>query len=89
MSKCIIIPVFNEYENINITNFNFTSKDFDKFYKDKFFDLIIGNPPYLSLEKGFLKNEIEDYKKEFATIFKVYDIFGIFIEIIIFSKVGS
>jgi hypothetical protein len=69
-----------EKENINITNFDFISKDFDIFYQDIKFDLIIGNPPYLSLEKGFLKEDIEEYKKEFESIFKVYDIFGIFIE---------
>ena len=33
MSKCIIIPVFNEYENINIL--------LDEIYKNDFKDLII------------------------------------------------
>ena len=33
MSKCIIVPVFNEYENINIL--------LDEIYKNDFKDLII------------------------------------------------
>ena len=68
------------YSDLNITNFDFIEKDFDHFYSDFKFDLVIGNPPYLSLEKGFLKEDIERYKREYHSIFKVYDIFGIFIE---------
>jgi len=66
--------------SLNITNFDFLSKNFTNFYENLKFDLIIGNPPYLSLEKGYLKEQIENYKKEFKGIYKVYDIFGLFIE---------
>lgn len=66
--------------DFNISNFDFLSNEFNIFYKDIKFDIIIGNPPYLSLEKGFLKETIDLYKKEFKSIYKVYDIFGIFIE---------
>jgi hypothetical protein len=69
-----------ENKDINITHFDFLSEEFNEFYKNFKFDLIIGNPPYLSLEKGFLKEAIELYKIEYKCIFKVYDIFGIFIE---------
>lgn len=66
--------------DFNVSNFDFLSIDFNNFYSNIKFDIIIGNPPYLSLEKGFLKETIDLYKKEYKTIYKVYDIFGIFIE---------
>ncbi len=43
------------------------------------FDVIIGNPPYLSTEKGLI-NEVEYFKEKYQTMEKIYDIFGLFIE---------
>jgi len=43
------------------------------------FDVVIGNPPYLSIERGFLE-DVSYFKDHYKTIEKIYDIFGLFIE---------
>ncbi|MDD5610951.1 MAG: N-6 DNA methylase [Candidatus Omnitrophica bacterium] len=43
------------------------------------FDVIIGNPPYLSIERGLLE-DLQYFKEKYRTIEKIYDIFGLFIE---------
>jgi adenine-specific DNA-methyltransferase len=43
------------------------------------FDVIIGNPPYLSIERGLLE-DLDYLKSKFSTIEKIYDIFGLFLE---------
>lgn len=44
------------------------------------FNLVIGNPPYISSERGEFQALLPTYKKYFNTIYKVYDTFGLFIE---------
>ena len=47
--------------------------------KNPGFDVIIGNPPYLSIERGLLE-DIGYLKSKFTTIEKIYDTFGLFLE---------
>ncbi len=63
---------------ISEKSFNWKN-EFSEVFKQDGFDIIIGNPPYLSTEKGLI-NEIEYFKKTYKTIEKIYDIFGLFIE---------
>lgn len=51
-------------------------------YKDKKFDVIIGNPPYLATEyiKKFTPLELPLYKKEYLSAYKQFDKYFLFIE---------
>jgi type I restriction-modification system DNA methylase subunit len=53
--------------------------EFEEVFKNGGFDVIIGNPPYLSIERGLI-GEIEFFKEKYQTIEKIYDVFGLFIE---------
>lgn len=44
------------------------------------FDAVIGNPPYVSSERGEFQLLKDAYQKKFTCIFKIYDLFGLFIE---------
>ena len=48
--------------------------------KDISYDIILGNPPYLSLENKDLSASIDVYRNKYKSIYKVYDLFGLFIE---------
>ena len=58
-------------------------------YKDKFpqimerggFDAIVGNPPYISVQSGFIDEKTYSYlRNNFQTMEKISDFFGLFIE---------
>lgn len=45
------------------------------------FDLVVGNPPYISSEQGeFQKNE-HAYRSRFSCVYKIYDTFALFTEL--------
>jgi len=45
------------------------------------FDVIIGNPPYVSYQSNLLSEEdIQYFKNTFETSYKIYDLYGLFIE---------
>ncbi len=68
------------------------NKEFPKIMKNGGFDIIIGNPPYLSFQnKFFNEEEIKFFKKNYKKVYKIYDAFALFIEKAIFllQKHGS
>lgn len=54
-------------------------EEFPEVFKQGGFDCIIGNPPYLSIERGLLE-DLHYFREKFSTIEKIFDIFGLFIE---------
>ncbi|MBD3359804.1 MAG: N-6 DNA methylase, partial [Candidatus Buchananbacteria bacterium] len=67
------------FKNLDkIKPFNY-SVAFCEIFKDGGFDAVIGNPPYLSIERGLI-DDINFFKDTYETLHKIYDIFGLFIE---------
>lgn len=54
-------------------------EEFPNVFAQGGFDVVIGNPPYLSIERGLL-DDVAYFKDKYSTIEKIYDIFGLFIE---------
>tara|TARA_Y100001960_G_scaffold321323_1_gene395857 strand:- start:77551 stop:79164 length:1614 start_codon:yes stop_codon:yes gene_type:complete len=85
LSLLIAVYTLEHQEDIKNDDLNFYNLDFTTIESRSLFNqvnpnIIIGNPPYLSIEKGFVSSEIERYKSDFDCVFKVYDLFAIFIE---------
>ena len=54
-------------------------KEFPQVFEKGGFDVVIGNPPYVNVEKMSAKDK-EYYKKEYQSFFKRSDLFALFVE---------
>jgi len=70
-------------DNIEIANkvaFNWNEK-FRSIMQNGGFDVVIGNPPYISFQNNyFTKLEIDFFNKTYNTVYKIFDAFALFIE---------
>lgn len=81
--KCLlIIKVFTITGKIYNFNFNLSAKDFlkESSIEKDFFDLIIGNPPYLENRKLNKYYDKEILKKKYCTAVGRFDIYSLFVE---------
>ena len=67
-----------DLKRLNPMNFQRTFKEvFDK----GGFDAIVGNPPYISIQSGFISDDIYNYlKARYSTMERISDFFGLFTE---------
>lgn len=55
-------------------------EEFPEVFVQGGFDVVVGNPPYLSVKRGLPVKEAEYYRKHYSTAQKQFDVFEIFIE---------
>jgi len=56
-------------------------KAFPHVFEEGGFDIIIGNPPYVSFQTNLLKkSSIKFFTEHYETSYKIFDLFGLFIE---------
>ena len=56
-------------------------KEFPTVFKKGVFDVVIGNPPYVSFQSDSISKELKlFYQNRYTTVFKIFDLFAIFIE---------
>ena len=57
------------------------NNEFSEIMKKGGFDIIVGNPPYLSFQNNFfVEKEMQFFKENYQAVFKIYDAFALFIE---------
>jgi adenine-specific DNA-methyltransferase len=64
-----------EMRKINVFDWD---KEFKEIFEDKGFDIVIGNPPYVSVE--LMSTEDKQYYKKFDTFIKRGDLFSLFLD---------
>ena len=77
-----VLPLFDKDETYRINPFDW-EKEFPEIMKQGGFDAVIGNPPYIRIQKmkEWAPIEVELYKKNFASASKGnYDIYVVFVE---------
>lgn len=67
-------------KSVRINAFNW-EREFPEVFEKGGFDVIVGNPPYVSYQSNLLdKSDIEYFKNTYITPHKIYDLYGLFIE---------
>lgn len=68
-------------ETIEKKSFNW-QKEFKDIFNEGGFDIIVGNPPYVSIGKSKFSNEYKKYlKNNYETAFQKYDLYVLFMEL--------